>query len=200
MRPAAGDVPLSSDPPTTSSASAIEQVRGIVMAVHRVDADQAGSLLSAVARDHDLPVQVLAEATLETVRGLSPSRPEAAAVAIRDLLGSAALRPLMDGQVHPSVRAALADHLGSGDDSVDDAALLSRADERDRAAERRDRAADAREAAARVRHARDPEAHAEDDEDLAQSALDRFWAGADRDAAAGDRAALSRRREEPPRP
>lgn len=202
MCPAAGDLPSTPAIPhePADRTAPVERARGVLMAVHRVDAAHAGGLLARVAEDHDVTVAALAVATLEAVQGSQPSDPGASAIAVRHLLGPAAFRPVLDGQLHPSMRAFADPPPGPPDISHSTSAgeVLARADERDRAAERRDRTADARAAAARARHALDPAAHEEDEADLDQAVLDRFWSGVDRDSAAGDRETLSRRREEPP--
>ncbi|MGZ4608709.1 MAG: ANTAR domain-containing protein [Actinomycetes bacterium] len=167
----------------------IEQCRGILMGVHRVGSDTAGDLIIRVAESHGVRVRDLAVATVELVRGATPTDPTATVVAMRFLMGHPAYhRPVLDGQVHVSVREAAADMHPGPDADVE--RLLREADSRDRAAEQRDRAAADRDSAAHSRTHQTPADVALDEQDRDQAGIDRAWAASDRDMSADDRAAL----------
>src|SRR4051812_35018417 len=65
----------------------VERCKGILMGVHRIDADAAAALLERVARTHHTPEPVLALATTELVHGAVPSDANAAVLAMRFLMG-----------------------------------------------------------------------------------------------------------------
>lgn len=179
--------------PDTAPEQQVEQTlawcEGIVMGVHRCGPDAAATMVRSVAGAHALGMLDLATATVELVRGAPPSDPAATVVAMRFLMGRAAYsRPVLDGQVHASVRDAAADMHPGPDAEVE--ALLVAADGRDRAAEARDHAAADRDAAAGQRHEEASGDPRRDDAAREQAALDRAWAATDRDLSAGDRAAL----------
>ena len=169
---------------------------GILMGVHRCGPEVAADMLRRVAVAHAVAEADLATATVELVRGATPRDPVATVVAMRFLMGRLAYhRPVLDGQVHASVRDAAADMHPGPDADVE--ALLLAADERDQAAERRDRAAGERDQAAYARPHVSPADLARDASDRQQSELDRVWAATDRDASAGDRAALADQLRQP---
>ena len=176
----------------------IEQCKGILMGVHRCGPAAAAGLLAQVSAEHGIGVRDLAVATAELVRGAIPTDPTATVVAMRFLMGRTAYhRPVLDGQVHPSVRDAAADMHPGPDADVE--RLLLAADRRDLAAERRDHAAADRDIAAHARPHHTPADIKRDEQDRDQAAIDRVWAASDRDQSAGDRAALlDRLRHQPP--
>lgn len=159
----------------------VERAKGIVMAVHHLSPDGAGAVLSEVAQAHDVDLPALAGATVGLVQGLAPADPSVTLVAMRFVMGQTAfVRPVLDGQVHPSVRHGRPE-------VVDVDRLLAAAEARDRAAEARDRAAAARDQVLdEARTLEEEKQRARQDRE--QSALDRAWAGRDRDRAAEDRA------------
>lgn len=190
------DGPLLASPgrhggPAAELLAAVEQCKGILMAVHGVGQDVAWEMLSNVSEERHCALPDLAVATVELVRGAAPTKPNAAAVALRFLMGAAAYtRPVLDGQVHPAVRGAVARHLTS-DEEVE--ALIRAADVRDQAAERRDHVADDRDHAALAGPDQTAGEHLFDEVAREQAAIDRAWAASDRDLSAGDRADLVER-------
>lgn len=176
--------------PASASQAVVEQCKGILMAVHRLGPEAAREMLDHVSQKRDCAVRDLAVATVELVAGAAPTNPVAAAVALRFLMGHIAYtRPVLDGQVHPSVRGALRMH-HAADEEVE--RLLRAADARDQAAEQRDHAADDRDHEAHAGpHAASE--HLFDEVAREQAAIDRAWAASDRDLSAGDRADLVER-------
>jgi len=83
----------------------IEQAKGIVMSVHRCDAERAWVQLTGCSQQHNVKVRGLALAVVEAVSGEAPTDQRASTVALRHLLGWPAFnRPVLDGQLHPAMR------------------------------------------------------------------------------------------------